>query len=225
MKKKQRKLFFDFRYFFYDFVKFTGIIPQWIYLKIKKRYLNGHKPKGLYKGRFLVVSNHISMKDAIIMQYVFFWRRLSIMSTIDMLYNPKWGKFFTRMRCIFVDKDNPSMKQFKEIAEVYRRGHVVGMFPEGTITTLDAHTEYKDGSVMVAILNDCPIIPMYIHPRENWHQKHLVIVGEKIDYHDYVTSKVPTLEEIKKVTAVINQKEMELAEYASQLMKKGKKHE
>ncbi len=218
MKKKQRKLFFDFRYFFYDFVKITGVIPQWIYLKIKKRYLNGKRPKHLYRGRFLIVSNHMSMADSIIMQFTFFWRRVSIMSTIDLYHNPKWGKFFTKMRCIFVDKSNPSMKQFKEISEVYNRGHVVGMFPEGTITTTEAHTEYKDGSVMVAILNDCPIIPMYIHPRENWHQRHLVIVGDRIDYHDYVKSKMPTLEEIKKVTAVVNEKELELAEYAEKLL-------
>ena len=213
-QKKQRKMLIDFKAFLFDFVKFTGGIIALIDLRPKIRYITGKKPAKLYRGKFLVTSNHVSFRDAVIMLTVFWRRRLRLICTDELVQVKFWGPFFRGVGCIPVNKDNVSMKTFKEVKETYRRGHNIGVFPEGSISVNGEIGEYKDGVIMMSILNDCPVIPMYIRKKEKWRERQLVIVGEKINFHDYISSSIPSLDEINYFTNIVRNKELELAEYA-----------
>lgn len=217
---KQRKMLIDFKAFLFDFVKFTGAIAALFDLRPKIKYLNGKKPKGLYRGKYLAISNHVSMRDAVTLLTVFWRRRVRLLCTQELIDVKFWGPFFRAVGCIPIEKDNPSIKAFKEIKETYDRGHIVGVFPEGSIS-LDASLQsFKSGAAMIAILNGCDILPMYIKKREKWGQRQLIIVGNKIKTTDYIKSKIPTIQEIENLNKVMFEKEQELAEYALKFIKK-----
>ena len=67
-KKKNKKVnkfiqIFDYKMFFYDIGKFFAILPTLLILRLKSYYINKKRQKGLFKGKTIIVSNHISYID------------------------------------------------------------------------------------------------------------------------------------------------------------------
>lgn len=212
MKKKISKFnkIFDYRYFPYDFVKVTGALPAIIYLRLKKHYLNGKKQKGLFKGPAIIVSNHATYIDPIIVMVATWNRRTSFIATEDLYGTKIRSFFFSAIRCIKINKQNVSMQTFKNVQDVINHGHLVGIFPEGHIQTKDSNDHYKSGAVMFATLCDVPIIQIYIHKNEHWWQRQHVVISDKINVKELINSKIPTVEEIEEVTKFLENQELEL---------------
>lgn len=212
MKKKISKFnkIFDYRYFPYDFVKVTGALPAIIYLRLKKHYLNGKKQKGLLKGPAIIVSNHATYIDPIIVMVATWNRRTSFIATEDLFGTKIRSFFFSAIRCIKINKQNVSMQTFKNVQDVINHGHLVGIFPEGHIQTKDSNDHYKSGAVMFATLCDVPIIQIYIHKNEHWWQRQHVVISDKINVKELINSKIPTVEEIEEVTKFLENQELEL---------------
>lgn len=212
MKKKISKFnkIFDYRYFPYDFVKVTGALPAIIYLRLKKHYLNGKKQKGLFKGPAIIVSNHATYIDPIIVMVATWNRRTSFIATEDLFGTKIRSFFFSAIRCIKINKQNVSMQTFKNVQDVINHGHLVGIFPEGHIQTKDSNDHYKSGAVMFATLCDVPIIQIYIHKNEHWWQRQHVVFSDKINVKELINSKIPTVEEIEEVTKFLENQELEL---------------
>ena len=212
MKKKISKFnkIFDYRYFPYDFVKVTGALPAIIYLRLKKHYLNGKKQKGLFKGPAIIVSNHATYIDPIIVMVATWNRRTSFVATEDLFGTKIRSFFFSAIRCIKINKQNVSMQTFKNVQDVINHGHLVGIFPEGHIQTKDSNDHYKSGAVMFATLCDVPIIQIYIHKKEHWWQRQHVVISDKINVKELINSKIPTVEEIEEVTKFLENQELEL---------------
>jgi 1-acyl-sn-glycerol-3-phosphate acyltransferase len=212
MKKKISKFnkIFDYRYFPYDFVKVTGALPAIIYLRLKKHYLNGKKQKGLFKGPAIIVSNHATYIDPIIVMVATWNRRTSFIATEDLFGTKIRSFFFSAIRCIKINKQNVSMQTFKNVQDVINHGHLVGIFPEGHIQTKDSNDHYKSGAVMFATLCDVPIIQIYIHKNEHWWQRQHVVISDKINVKELINSKIPTVEEIEEVTKFLENQELEL---------------
>ena len=212
MKKKISKFnkIFDYRYFPYDFVKVTGALPAIIYLRLKKHYLNGKKQKGLLKGPAIIVSNHATYIDPIIVMVATWNRRTSFIATEDLFGTKIRSFFFSVIRCIKINKQNVSMQTFKNVQDVINHGHLVGIFPEGHIQTKDSNDHYKSGAVMFATLCDVPIIQIYIHKNEHWWQRQHVVISDKINVKELINSKIPTVEEIEEVTKFLENQELEL---------------
>lgn len=212
MKKKISKFnkIFDYRYFPYDFVKVTGALPAIIYLRLKKHYLNGKKQKGLFKGPAIIVSNHATYIDPIIVMVATWNRRTSFIATEDLFGTKIRSFFFSAIRCIKINKQNVSMQTFKNVQDVINHGHLVGIFPEGHIQTKDSNDHYKSGAVMFATLCDVPIIQIYIHKNEHWWQRQHVVISDKINVKELIDSKIPTVEEIEEVTKFLENQELEL---------------
>ena len=212
MKKKISKFnkIFDYRYFPYDFVKVTGALPAIIYLRLKKHYLNGKKQKGLFKGPAIIVSNHATYIDPIIVMVATWNRRTSFIATEDLFGTKIRSFFFNAIRCIKINKQNVSMQTFKNVQDVINHGHLVGIFPEGHIQTKDSNDHYKSGAVMFATLCDVPIIQIYIHKNEHWWQRQHVVFSDKINVKELINSKIPTVEEIEEVTKFLENQELEL---------------
>lgn len=211
--KKKINIFnkiFDYRYFPYDFVKVTGALPAIVYLRLKKHYLNGKKQKGLFKGPAIIVSNHATYIDPIIIMVTTWNRRTSFIATEDLYGTKMRSFFFSAIRCIKINKQNVSMQTFKNVQDVINHGHLVGIFPEGHIQTKDSNDHYKSGAVMFATLCDVPIIQIYIHKKEHWWQRQHVVISDKINVKELVNSKIPTVEEIEGVTKFLENQELEL---------------
>lgn len=211
-KRSKFQKIFDVKYFFFDFVKLTGIIPTVLFLRLKRYYISGKKPKAIFNGPFIVVSNHTTMIDPVIIMNTIWNRRVSFVATKE-LFDSKFGNFFfNSIRCIKIDKDNVSMQTFKSVKNVIERGHIASLFPEGHIESDDNIDNFKSGAVMFAVLCNVPIVQIYIKKREHWYNRQRVVISNKIEVKDLIKSKIPTVDEIAEITKLLEKQEQELKE-------------
>ncbi len=176
-------------------------------LRLKRIYVNKKKPKKLFKGKYIVSSNHISYIDPVIMMNAFFSRRLTFVCTAELFKNKFFGALLKGFRCIGIDKDHVSFKTFKLVKNRLIDGHPVAVFPEGHLNEEKNIGTFKSGISMMAAMSDADIIPMYIGKRKNrWHRQR-VVIGEKIHVKDYIKGPMPTMVEINTITEVLEARE------------------
>ena len=215
MKKKKNKKYckfiqiFDPKMWFHDFVKFTGMLPVLIDLRLKRIYLD-KKTKGLYKGKYLISANHASFVDPIIIMNTFWARRVCFVATKVFFEKKFWKVVFRGFGCIEIDKESPTLKTFNEVGEKLARGHLVSVFPEGEVTNDTELHALKSGIVMMAVMNDAPILPIYIGKREKRIKRQVVVVGDKINPKDYIEGSMPTMDEVNNISNILLEKEQQL---------------
>ena len=181
-KKKAKKLnkfqsLFDYKCLFYDFVKITGFIPAMLFFRFKYYFINKDMKKEFKKQPCIIVSNHQSFLDPFIMVSAYWYKRIGIVATKD-LFSTKFKEFlFKSFGCICVDKENVSMKTFKEINNRISRGHSIGVFPEGTVIHKDDNLDaFKSGVIMMAIISKTCIYPTYTVKRPHWWNRQRIII-------------------------------------------------
>ena len=215
MKKKNKKysLFaklFDPKMFVLDFARLTAW-PALLFYRMKVLYENKNAKK-FRKHTGIIASNHTGFGDVPIIYSLMLYRRICFVTAKE-VYKPGFSTFFyNSVGCIKIDRENPSIQTFKSITNCLDRGHYVGVFPEGSINREEAIKTFKSGVVMMALMANKPIIPIYIKRRKNWFQRQRVAVGEPIYLNDYFTSRFPSMEEIEKVTNLVRDKEIKLKE-------------
>lgn len=216
--KKNKKVskfikIFDYKMWFYDLVKIIGCIPALIDLRMKITYVKegkvSQKPKGLFKGTFLVISNHISYEDPVIISNAFWKRRVGYIATKELFEGKIFGIFLKGCGCIPINKENVSMSTFKKVKERFEKGHIVAMFPEGQVEKEEINS-FKSGAVLIALTSEVPIIPIYLERRKNRMERQKVYIGEKINIIDYCDSPTPTIDTINKIAEILRNKELEL---------------
>ena len=196
--------------FFYDIGKFFAILPTLLILRLKSYYINKKRQKGLFKGKTIIVSNHISYIDPVIISNAFWRRRVSFVATKEIFDVKIFGKVLKLFKCISIDKENVSVKTFKEVKDRLDRGHLVALFPEGEVERVEELAAFKSGVAMMALMSGASIVPMYIHKRTKWYKRQVVMIGEKINIKDYITSKIPSIEEMEKFTITLHEIEEKL---------------
>lgn len=219
--RKKPKSYTVFRTFCYDFIRFTGVIPMWIFLRPKIIRL-GKRPKKL--GGAIMMANHVGFLDPIILQFVFAPRRLWSLATSALFNTPLKRAFFKSALCIPVDKENVTIDMYHGVSDVLKANKMLAMFPEGKINLGEEAelVKFKGGVALFAILNKVPIIPTYIVKKTKWHQRQKLIVGEPI-YLDEALGRAPTLADIERVSEFLHEKEKELASIYEQKYSKSHK--
>ena len=212
MEKKKRNWFlrvFDIKMWFYDFVKWTAFPFLWLLLRTKLIYINGKKPRGLRKGKFILASNHVSFLDPFIAASAVLSRRTGWVAR-ETMFKKSYGWFFKAISVIRIDSDKLSTKTFRKVDDVLYRGHIVCMFPEGTIENGEELKAFKSGIVMMAALSKADILPLYIAKRKTFIQRKVVVIGERLKYQDLFKSNTPKMNEINKASILLMDKEKEL---------------
>ena len=203
----------------YDFVKWTGYPLTWLIIRTKRHFIGGKKDKDLFKGKFIVASNHLSYWDPFTAISVIPGRRVVHMATKKLFQ--KWcGWFFKAVGIIEIDNHHLSTKAFRKAKNTLDRGHIVCMFPEGSVSLDNELHEYKSGAVMLSALAKADILPIYLGKRKTFVQRKVAIVGHKLKYQDLFKSEMPTKEEIIKATSVLMEKEKELENRFKELYEK-----
>ncbi len=119
-------------FFFYDFVKVTGALPVFLFFRYRTVFTDVSVRKAL-GGPLLIVSNHASYVDPVIVMRSLWRRRVVFMATRD-LYRTRLGAwFFRHVHCIEVDKENVGLDTIKKVVSELKAGRAVAMFPEGSV--------------------------------------------------------------------------------------------
>ena len=207
--KSERKQ--DKGYFLYDFAKVTGILPALLFWRPKV-----HRPLGnekLPKGPFIVVSNHNSFTNPVVLLITIRKRHLNFMATTELLGNAPGRFVFRHFHLIPVDKDNFSMDTYYSLMNGLKEGNGAVIFPEGFVDTdEDMVHPFKDGAMLMALKANVPILPVYIGKRTSSFRRQHVIIGKLYRPGSDDGSKL-SMSRIRELTELLYQKELELEKY------------
>lgn len=196
--------------FVYDFVKLTGMIPTLILMRPKVIHVGkGSK----LKGGFMASANHCSFFDPIVIQCIFWKRRIYSLATKDLYKNKVLTWFFNHTHCIQVDKQNFSLNSFHEVTKQLKRGKVVSIFPEGQVNFDPKDMlAFKSGAILMAHKAKAPIVPVYLVPVDKWYHKRIALVGDPIDIRE-MCGIMPTVDDLNRVGDYVQQKQQELKNF------------
>ena len=112
-------------------------------------------------GPAVLVSNHISGLDPVLIQYA--CPRLVMWMMAREYYemrSMRW--FFELVDVIPVERSGRDLGATRTALRALRRGRVVGLFPEGRISLTGQIEPLQTGAAMLAIRAEAPVYPMYI---------------------------------------------------------------
>lgn len=115
------------------------------------------------RGGAVLASNHVSYLDFIFCGLAARTskRLVRFMAKKEIFAHRVGGPLMRGMRHISVDR-SAGMASYKAALEALKRGEVVGVFPEATISTSFTVKEFKTGSVRMAAAGGVPLVPMAV---------------------------------------------------------------
>ncbi len=174
-----------------------------------------NKEKLPQEGQFLLVSNHRSVIDPLIIEIAtkdtaLFGHWIAKKELYNSFF---FGVFVRNSGTVLLDRESSQMGGFfSDIKKCVKQGDSIYIFPEGTRNKSDSELgEFKEGSRIIAVKNRLPMLPVFIRSQANdalmsslkgeKRQRTIDIeIGDIIDYKD----KSMSLEEAYKKQFNIN---------------------
>ncbi len=122
------------------------------------RRINGleHLPS---KGPCLIVSNHLSYLDSLIVSSIYRKRYIVILASNEIKKQPLMHWLSKLNVTIFVDTERNSTTYLKELIRLLKRDHIVLLYPEGTRSRQGKMNEPRSGFVKIAHSLGVPLLP------------------------------------------------------------------
>lgn len=119
-------------------------------------HVMGSVPKG---GPLLVVSNHVSWLDIVVINAV---RPARFVSKADARHWPLLGELIAAAGTLFIERDKrrDAMRVVHHMATSLREGDVVAVFPEGTTGSGQSLLPFHANLLQAAISTDSPVKPV-----------------------------------------------------------------
>ncbi len=213
--KRQKKK--PFENLVYDFVKVTGALPAWLWLRPKYYYPFGKPNKN---GPLLVAANHSKASDPVAVLLSFPMHRVHILATKQLFDTKITRFFFTQMHCIEVDRENFNISSFHEVVNRLHMGRIIGIFPEGKINEKEetgSLLDFKSGVVLMAHRGGASVLPIYLRKRTKWYHRQHIVMGAPMNIVEML-GKMPSMQGVNEVTELLREKEIELREYLDEIM-------
>ncbi len=143
------------------------ILPAHLLRIISKKFIDifykieiiGQENFDKCKGGTLIIANHTSVIDGLILSVVF-GEKLSFAINTDVT-KKFWVKPFLKMIKYF-PVDNTNVMVVKSIVDEIKKGHIVVIFPEGRITTTGGLMKVYPGPAVIADKSNADILPICI---------------------------------------------------------------
>lgn len=143
-------------------------------------------------GKALVISNHLSMWDPLLIGVVF-RRQIFWMGKMELFKSRIARIFFKAVKAFPVRRGEGDLAAIRHAFRVLREGKLFGIFPEGKRVKSGELTRFEPGTCMIALKNDAPVVPVYIKGGYKLFRRMKLIVGEPIRLADYVGEKTDTV--------------------------------
>jgi 1-acyl-sn-glycerol-3-phosphate acyltransferase len=112
-------------------------------------------------GAFILVSNHLNNADPPVLTQTM-PRRIVWMAKQELFDIPLVGWVFHVFGLIPVRRAEADLKALRRAQQVLRKGHVLGMFPEGTRSKTGGMKAGEPGTAVIALRTGVPLLPVGI---------------------------------------------------------------
>lgn len=189
------------------FVKITGALPAWLLLKPRVHYLNKEKQGRRLPTPCILVSNHQSLMDFVLLLLVFPFRTIRFLMA-EVLFNK--GKLFAAflygLGGIRVDRDAFSFDFVSRSLEVLDNGGTLGIFPEGRLPINGKPFPFTVSTAFIATHTDAPIVPVYTDGHYGLLKRANLVIGEPLYLKDFCNGDKPEQEQLQELTTLLHDK-------------------
>ena len=208
-KIKKAKLF-NIKHFPMDLARILcSAVPA--FFNIKKLYVSDKAKKKL-RGGMIVVANHTCIMDPLLLCACFWYRRLFYLTAEAVIENKKIvGFLLKRLGCIKIDRNIHDIESVREAVKIVKEGHLLALFPQGGIKTEDDINNIKAGVILMAMQSKVPVLPCYIHNKQDKNDRNCIVIGEPIELFD--GKAVPSLKDINNYAQIVMEKMSECKEF------------
>ena len=113
-------------------------------------------------GAAILVCNHISPLDPLMIQSVCRSRLITWMMAKEYMDLPAMGRIFRTLGVIPVDRGKRETGALRQVFRQLEQGRIIGIFPEGRISTTGHLLEFQTGAALIAIRTGLPVFPVFI---------------------------------------------------------------
>jgi 1-acyl-sn-glycerol-3-phosphate acyltransferase len=113
-------------------------------------------------GPAIVVCNHISGLDPLLVQSACRYRLISWMMAREYMDLPVLGRVFRTLGVIPVDRGSRETGPLRQVFRQLEQGRIIGIFPEGKISNTGDLLAFQTGAAMIAIRAKVPVYPAYL---------------------------------------------------------------
>ena len=114
------------------------------------------------KGPFILVGNHVSNADPVVMAVACRTMRLRFLAKRELFDRPFMGAWCRACGCIPIERYSGSSAPLKKSLNALKNGKALGVFPEGTRSRDGKLQKAQPGVGIIAAKSRVPIIPVYI---------------------------------------------------------------
>lgn len=112
-------------------------------------------------GPAILAANHASFLDPILIG-MRARRPVRFLVSQEFYVNPRLNTVLNWFGAIPVGGPTGMIRSFRRIAEVIRRGELIGIFPEGAITRDGTMRPFRDGTAAIALRLGVPVVPIHV---------------------------------------------------------------
>ena len=194
-------------WFPYDLLRVTSWPAFELCFRPRYHYAEGVPPKRRIHGGAIVITNHVSFLDPLVVAHAYCTRRVYFLAA-EMLFSQnimlRW--FMELIGTIRVNRESAmDLASFNRTVAVLKAGGVVGVFPEGRISRGEGLLPFKSGTALMAALAGKPIIPMYKIAAPQLMRRTHIIFGRPVDPRQYMPDGQVTVQAVEHMTALLNQ--------------------
>jgi len=128
---------------------------------------------------FLVISNHISNLDPVVVGCVL-KRRISYMGKAELFKIPVLGFIIRKFGAFPVHRGGIHPSSIRYALSLFKEGQVVGIFPEGTRSKTNDLLDPHLGAVMLALRGGVPVVPIALTGTRGFLSQIKISIGKPI---------------------------------------------
>ena len=196
----------------YFLTTFSAVIPELIYFK-RRTYFENKKNQGRHiKGRAIIVSNHISIIDYMMLMFVFFTRKIRcLVASVVYKKNKILNLLLKMCGAIKVERENYNLSFIQKSIDVLNKNKVLLIFPEGRLDNDKTKIrQFTTSYLLLALKTKSPIIPVYNDGNYGFKRRVHCMVGEKIYLDKYIDTDNPSKEQLEYLNKIVMSKIKEL---------------
>ena len=165
----------------YKLLRFFGL-PLYRLLYPRKILGRENLPE---KENFILVSNHFSMMDVVVVSELF-KKRPYMLGKKELMKHKLIGKLLLSYGLIPIDRKSVDIEALKKCFSVLKEGSSLVIFPEGTRNKTDEELhEIKGGASVIACKAKVPIVPVAMRSKFRVFGKNVLAVGKPLEFTGY----------------------------------------
>ena len=163
-----------------------GLIVQLFVFKTKTYYEDGNRQNGRLKGGTIIISNHRSFMDAIVIALRFFFHKLHFIIADYYKDKLKVVKFIMEtIGGILVDIEGQNLDFIEKSKRITVKGGAILMFPEGDYKFTYEPQKFSPGYIMLAVRTEAKILPIVSDFNYGLFKRVHLMIGNGIDLSRY----------------------------------------